>query len=235
MISLKAFSLQSGGSNNVAVLPGRPRPPGIPGPRCRPSRQAGCESVRAGLGCLLGRRRVPAGGQEGPTLPPPQSLLVPAGGLHLSLWPGSGSGWTRSPGYQERVGTPGGTPAPSTHRIRPAHFPGPSRPCSFAQDETRAWWPRVQGAVSCCPGSQHPPPGWALHSAPGCAGQHALGGRQRRGWLLPVCRRGQARLRRRRLAPPRRAPFFCRAILAGWRSQVGIARASMRPRAKARL
>ena len=147
--------------------------------------------------------------------------------------PGLGSGWTGSWGYQERVGTPGGTPSPRVHMASGLRtLAPPLRP--FVPRRKRAWQPGRWwwGGVSCCPCSQHPPPGWALHSARlgALGGTRWAGGRGRN--IPPRVPTGPGG-RRQRLAPPRRhPPSSVERSWQGWRSQFGIAGASTRPQAR---
>lgn len=187
------------------------------------------------LGCLLGRRGAclqRAGGAH-PT-PLPQSLLGPPSWRpHLSLWPGFRLRLDQEPGLPGEGGHPRWDPQPpSTHRIRPAHS-GPSLVLVCTQDETRAWWPRRCGGCLLLPGLTAASAG--LGSAlgtPGCAGRHALGGRQRKEHSSPCAdgpRRAPAAPGPSPSGPP---PSSVERSWQGWRSQVGIARASMRPRAR---
>lgn len=202
------------------------------------SRQgAGCESVRAEpLGCLLGRRGACLQRAGGPTLPPPQSLLGPPSWRpHLSLWPGFRLRLDQEPGLPGEGGAPQvGPPAP-VHIPSGLHTLAPPL-CSFVPGMKPG--PGGHGGAGGClllPGLTAPSAGLgSALSTPGCAGRHALGGRQRKEHSSP-CADGPRRAPAAP-GPSRRAPpFFCRAMRQGWRSQVGIARASMRPSGKAVL
>lgn len=162
-------------------------------------RGAGCESVRAGaLGCLLGRGAPcvrPAGGARPPSLP--QCLPGPPSWRpHLSVCPGLGSGWTGSQGYQARVGTPGGSPSSRVHMASGLHTLAPPS-CPFVPRRKPGPGGHGGGGRGCLllPALTAPSarPGSALGTA-GCAGRHALGGRQRKEHSTP-CADG-----------PRRAP-----------------------------
>lgn len=170
-----------------------------------------------------------AGGRGPSTLPPsvpPRPTQLAASPERV---PGSGLRLDREPGLPGEGGHPRWVPQlPSTHCIRPAHA-GASLVPICPQEETgarrpRRWW---WGGVSCCLRSQHPPPGRALHSAllGALGGTRWAGGRGRN--IPPRVPTGPGG-RRQLLAPP---PFR-RAILAGWRTQAGIAGASTWPRAR---
>lgn len=175
------------------------------------SRQgAGCESVRVGpWGVFSGGGVVRAAARRGPTLPPP----VPSGPTQLAASPecvawvwaqaGPGAGATRR-GWAPQVGPPAPEytwhqacapcPLPCTHL-----YPGGNGPGGHGGGSG--------GGVSCCPRSQHPPPGWALHSARlgALGGTRWAGGRGRN--IPPRVPTGPGG-RRQRLAPPRRPPLL---------------------------
>lgn len=186
------------------------------------------------LGCLLGRRGAcvqrPGGGL--PSLP--QCLLGPPSWQpHLNVWPGSGLRLDRELGLPGEGGHPRWDPQPpSTHGIRPAH-PVPSLAPICTQEETGlAATEVVVGGCLLLPALTAPSAGlgFAL-GTPGCAGRHALGGRQRKEHSSP-CADGPRRAPAAPGPSPSAPPSSVERSWQGWRSQFGIAGASTRPQAR---
>lgn len=184
-------------------------------------------------GVFSGGGVVRAAARRGPTLPPP----VPSGPTQLAASPecvawvwaqaGPGAGATRR-GWAPQVGPPAPEytwhqacapcPLPCTHLYPGGNGPGPTEV--------------VVGGCLLLPALTAPSAGlgFAL-GTPGCAGRHALGGRQRKEHSSP-CADGPRRAPAAPGPSPSAPPSSVERSWQGWRSQFGIAGASTRPQAR---